>query len=60
MTSENVYASEAVEPTKAASARAVDDQLIDEPVGRGEGPGDRRLKRSFKGHPYGVRLLKDS
>ncbi|WP_435178218.1 IS256 family transposase [Actinacidiphila sp. bgisy145] len=39
MTSENVSASEAVEPTKAASARAVDDQLIDELVGRAQAEG---------------------
>ncbi|MFD4578188.1 IS256 family transposase, partial [Streptomyces sp. NPDC058417] len=39
MTSENVSASEAVEPWKAASAKAVDDQLIDELVGRAQAEG---------------------
>ncbi len=39
MTSENVSESEASAPTKAASARAVDDQLIDELVGRAQAEG---------------------
>lgn len=39
MTSENVSESEAVEPTKAVSAKAVDDQLIDELVGRAQAGG---------------------
>lgn len=39
MTSENVSESETVEPTKAASAKAVDDQLIDELVGRAQAEG---------------------
>jgi transposase-like protein len=39
MTSENVSESEAVEPTKAVSAKAVDDQLIDELVGRAQAEG---------------------
>jgi putative transposase len=39
MTSENVSESEAVEPTKAVSAKAVDDQLIDELVGRARAEG---------------------
>jgi transposase-like protein len=39
MTSENVSESEAPEPTKAASARAADDQLIDELVGRAQAKG---------------------
>lgn len=39
MTSENVSDSEAAEPTKAASAKAVDDQLIDELVGRAQAEG---------------------
>lgn len=33
-TSENVSESKAAEPTKAASPKTVDDQLIDELVGR--------------------------
>jgi putative transposase len=41
MTSENVSTSEAVEPTKAVSAKAVDDQLIDELVGRAQAEGLR-------------------
>lgn len=39
MTSENVSESEAVEPTRAAAAKAVDDQLIDELVGRAQVEG---------------------
>ena len=39
MTSENVSDSEAVEPEKAVSAKAVDDQLIDELVGRAQAEG---------------------
>ena len=39
MTSENVSESETLEPTKAASAKAVDDQLIDELVGRAQAEG---------------------
>jgi putative transposase len=39
MTSENVAESEAVEPTKAVSAEVVDDQLIDELVGRPQAEG---------------------
>jgi hypothetical protein len=38
MTSENVSESETVEPTKA-SVKAVDDQLIDELVGRAQAEG---------------------
>ncbi|MFF3313669.1 hypothetical protein [Streptomyces sp. NPDC002952] len=41
MTSENVFESENVEPTKAASVKAVDDQLIDELVGRAQLAGPR-------------------
>ncbi|WP_419249016.1 hypothetical protein [Streptomyces canus] len=36
MTSENVSESEALEPTKAVSVKAVDDQLIDELVHRAQ------------------------
>ncbi|MGC4987007.1 transposase [Streptomyces sp. DT193] len=36
MTSENVSGSEAVESAAAASAKTVDDQLIDEVVGRAQ------------------------
>jgi hypothetical protein len=36
MTNENVTESKAVEPTEAVPAKAPDDQLIDELVGRGE------------------------
>lgn len=39
MPSENMSESEAVEPTKAASAKAMDDQLIDELVGRARAEG---------------------
>ena len=39
MTSENVSESETVRPTKAASAKAVDDHLIDELVGRAQAEG---------------------
>lgn len=39
MTSENVSESETAEPTKAASAKAVDNQLIDELVGRAQAEG---------------------
>ncbi|MFG2730621.1 hypothetical protein [Streptomyces canus] len=39
MTSENVSESKAVEPTKAASPKTVDDQLIDELVGRAQAEG---------------------
>ncbi|MFD7291554.1 IS256 family transposase [Streptomyces sp. NPDC059863] len=39
MTSENVSKSEAVEPTKAVPAQAVDDQLINELVGRAQAEG---------------------
>jgi hypothetical protein len=39
MTSENVSGSEAVEPTKGVSAKAVDVQLIDELVGRAQAEG---------------------
>ncbi|WP_262505850.1 hypothetical protein [Streptomyces sp. TRM68367] len=39
MTTENVSESEAVAPTKAVSAKAVDDQLIDELVGRAQAEG---------------------
>lgn len=39
MTSENVSESETAEPTKAASVKAVDDQLIDELVGRAQAEG---------------------
>lgn len=39
MTSENVCESGTVEPTKAASAKAVDDRLIDELVGRAQAEG---------------------
>ncbi|WP_267890330.1 hypothetical protein [Streptomyces sp. XY152] len=39
MTSENVSESEAVEPTKAVSAKAMDDQLIDELVSRAQAEG---------------------
>jgi putative transposase len=55
MTSENVFGSEAVEPVEAVQAKAVDDQLIDELVGRaqaeglqltGEGGNSRNGKRS--------------
>ncbi|GAA2566229.1 transposase [Streptomyces fimbriatus] len=41
MTSENVSESEAGEPMKAVSATAVDDQLIDELVGRAQAEGLR-------------------
>jgi hypothetical protein len=39
MTSENVSESADVQPTKAVSASAVDDQLIDELVGRAQAEG---------------------
>lgn len=39
MTGENVSESEVVEPTKVVSAEAVDDQLIDELVGRAQAEG---------------------
>src|SRR5215208_6077869 len=39
MTSENVSESEAVEPAKGVSVKAVDDQLIDELVGRAQAEG---------------------
>jgi hypothetical protein len=39
MTSENVSESETAEPTKAVSVKAVDDQLIDELVGRAQAEG---------------------
>lgn len=39
MTSENVTEDEAVEPAAAVSAKAVDDQLIDELVGRAQAEG---------------------
>ena len=39
MTSENVSESETAEPMKAASVKAVDDQLIDELVGRAQAEG---------------------
>ncbi len=39
MTSENVSESEAVEPTRTAPAKAVDDQLIDESGGRAQAEG---------------------
>src|SRR3954469_13389408 len=39
MTSENVSGSEAVEPVTAVQAKAVDDQLIDELVGRAQAEG---------------------
>ncbi|MFE4054423.1 transposase [Streptomyces sp. YIM B13518] len=39
MTSENVSESEAGEPTKAVSAKAMDDQLIDELVSRAQAEG---------------------
>ncbi|GAA2558360.1 hypothetical protein GCM10010423_70300 [Streptomyces levis] len=39
MTSENVSESQAVEPMEAASPKAVDDQLIDELVGRAQAEG---------------------
>jgi transposase-like protein len=39
MTSENVSGSEAVEPVEAVQAKAVDDQLIDELVGRAQAEG---------------------
>ena len=39
MTSENVSGSEAVEPVEAVRAKAVDDQLIDELVGRAQAEG---------------------
>lgn len=39
MTRENVSGAEAAaEPGKAASVKAVDDQLIDEPIGRARAP----------------------
>ena len=38
-TSENVSESKAAEPTKAASPKTVDDQLIDELVGRAQAEG---------------------
>ena len=41
MTSENVSGSETAEPTKAVSVKAVDDQLIDELVGRAQAEGLR-------------------
>ncbi|CAL9331657.1 hypothetical protein SUDANB176_00080 [Streptomyces sp. enrichment culture] len=41
MTSENVSGSEAVEPVEAVRAKAVDDQLIDGPVGRARAEGLR-------------------
>lgn len=39
MTSENVSESVDVQPTKAVSAKVVDDQLIDELVGRAQAEG---------------------
>lgn len=39
MSRENVPDSKAVEPAQAASAKAVDDQVIDEPVGRAQAEG---------------------
>jgi transposase-like protein len=39
MTSENVSGSEAVEPVEAVRAKAVDDQLIEELVGRAQAEG---------------------
>jgi hypothetical protein len=39
MTSENVAGSETVEPAKTVPAKAVDDQLIDELVGRAQAEG---------------------
>ncbi|MER6557448.1 hypothetical protein ABT300_06710 [Streptomyces sp. NPDC001027] len=39
MTSENVSGSESVEPMEAVRAKAVDDQLIDELVGRARAEG---------------------
>ena len=39
MTSENVAVPEAVEPSKRVPAKAVDDQLIDELVGRAQAEG---------------------
>ncbi len=39
MTSENVSECEALESAEAVSAKAVDDQLIDEPVGRAQAEG---------------------
>lgn len=39
LTSENVSESEAVEPAKGVSVKAVDDQLIDELVGRAQAEG---------------------
>jgi hypothetical protein len=39
MTSENVSESEGAESTSAVSAKAVDDQLIEEPVGRAQAEG---------------------
>jgi hypothetical protein len=45
MTSENVSESADVQPTKAVSASAVDDQLIDELVGRAQAEGLQLTKR---------------
>lgn len=39
MTSKSVSESKAIEPTKAVSAKAVDDRLIDELVGRAQAEG---------------------
>jgi transposase-like protein len=39
MTSENLSGSEVVEPVEAVQAKAVDDQLIDELVGRAQAEG---------------------
>ncbi len=39
MSRENVSDSKAVEPAQAASAKAVDDQVIDEPVGPAQAEG---------------------
>ena len=39
MTSENMSEAEAVEPAEAVPAKAVDDQLIDELVGRAQAQG---------------------
>nr|WP_245936511.1 hypothetical protein [Streptomyces cahuitamycinicus] len=58
MTSNNVTEAESVEPSEAAPAKSVDDQLIDELVGRAQAEGlqtrrtSHRFERSARAETY--------
>lgn len=63
MTSENVAEQDAAEPAATVSAKAVDDQLIDELVSRAQARGlavDRRRRRGRPGLRVYVQSMPNS